>query len=253
MRGVSMAKAALVTGGSKGIGFACARRLQQDGYAVMICARHQKELDEAVGQLRSTGDARCSVADVGHSEDCQRIVDECVQAFGRIDAVVNNAGIYHPVPLVDMTPEVWDRTFDVNLRGPMLVGAAAARYMREHGGGHIVNISSTNGVLSEPEFSHYNASKAAVISLTKTMALEWAPYHIQVNSIAPGWILTPLSEPWVADLTKQQLEDAFPMARVGRPEEIAEVAAFLCREGAEYLNGETIKVDGASLAVHPTI
>ena len=205
-----MTKAAVVTGGSKGIGFACARRLQQDGHAVLICARDRGELDAAVDQLRATGAVQGSVADVGRPEDCQRIVDECVQAFGQIDAVVNNAGVYYPVPLVEMTPEQWDDTFDINVRGPMLVGAAAARYMREHGGGHIVNISSTNGILSEPEFAHYNASKAAVISLTKTMALEWAPYKIQVNSITTGWILTPLSEPWVADLTEGSAEDRLP-------------------------------------------
>lgn len=171
--------------------------------------------------------------------------------FGRIDAVVNNAGLYYPLPLLEMTPADWDKTYAVNVRGPMLVASAAARRMREQGGGHIVNISSTNGFMAEPEFAHYNSSKAALISLTKTMALEWAPYNIQVNSIAPGWILTPLSEPWVAKLTDEQLAAAFPMSRVGRPEEVAEVAAFLCREGAGYLNGETIKVDGASLAQHP--
>lgn len=248
-----MAKAAVVTGGSKGIGLACAERLQRDGHSVLVCARHEDEILEATRRLEVNGPARGLVADVGDPDDCRRIVDECVAAFGRIDALVNNAGVYFPVPLLEMSREDWDSTFAVNVRGPMLAGVAAARYMKEQGGGHIVNISSTNGIMAEPEFAHYNASKAALISLTKTMAIEWAPYNIQVNSIAPGWILTPLSEPWVADLTDEQLKASFPMARVGRAEEIAEVAAFLCRDGAGYLNAETIKVDGGSLAVHPSL
>lgn len=248
-----MTKAAVVTGGSKGIGYACAERLQQDGHAVVICARNKEGVAEAASRLQANGPARGVVADVGKAEDCQRVVDTCLEAFGRIDALVSNAGVYFPVPLLEMSAEDWDATFAINVRGPMLMGSAAARHMKEQGGGHIVNISSTNGIMAEPEFAHYNASKAAVISLTKTMALEWAPYNIQVNSIAPGWILTPLSEPWVADLTDEQLSQAFPMGRVGMPQEIAEVAAFLCRDGAGYLNGETIKVDGGSLARHPSL
>lgn len=248
-----MTKAAVVTGGSKGIGYACAERLQQDGHAVVICARNKEEVAEAASRLQANGPARGVVADVGKVEDCQRVVDACLETFGRIDALVSNAGVYFPVPLLEMSAEDWDGTFAINVRGPMLMGCAAARHMKEQGGGHIVNISSTNGIMAEPEFAHYNASKAAVISLTKTMALEWALHNIQVNSIAPGWILTPLSEPWVADLTDEQLSQAFPMGRVGMPQEIAEVAAFLCRDGAGYLNGETIKVDGGSLARHPSL
>jgi NAD(P)-dependent dehydrogenase (short-subunit alcohol dehydrogenase family) len=245
-------KAALVTGASKGIGYACAERLQRDGYAVFVCARSSDEIEEAVGRLSKNGRAAGAQADMGLVEDCRRVVEECVRVFGRIDALVNNAGIYHPVPLIDMPPEAWDETFNVNARGPLVVGVAAAHHMREQGdGGHIVNMASSNGVMAESQFAHYNASKAALISLTKTMAIEWGEYGIQVNAIAPAWIYTPLSEPWIGALTEEQLERYFPARRIGDAEEVAELAAFLCRDGCSYLTGETIKVDGGMLALHP--
>ena len=132
---------------------------------------------------------------------------------------MNNAGVYSPVPFLDFTAETWDELMDINVRGPVLLGGAAARAMRDQGsGGRIVNIASTNGQLSEAEFAHYNASKAAIISLTKSMSVELAPLGILVNAVAPGWVLTPLSEPFVGTLTEDSLGQDQPAAarRPGR-------------------------------------
>lgn len=245
-------KSAIVTGASKGIGYSCAERLQKDGYALTICGRNGRDLDEAAGKLAANGEVVHVQADVGEVEACNRVVQACLEAYGRVDALVNNAGIYDAVPLFDLNAEIWDRYFAVNLRAPLLIAIECAKSMRDRGeGGHIVNIASTNGLMSEVAFAHYNASKAALISLTETMAIEWAEYGIQVNAVAPGWIRTPLSEPWIGELTDEQLRRTFPSRRVGSASEVAELVAFLCRDGANYLTGSTIRIDGGMLAQHP--
>jgi NAD(P)-dependent dehydrogenase (short-subunit alcohol dehydrogenase family) len=232
-----------------GIGYACAERLVADGCSLVICSRDIGEIEEAARRLRADEVSVVGVqADVGRPEDCERLVARCVDEFGRVDVLVNNAGVYTPCPFLEFTADKWDETLNINLRGPVLVSAAAGRHMRDQGGGRIVHIASTNGLAAEPEFAHYNASKAALISLTKTMAVDLAQYNIVTNCVAPGWILTPLSEPFVGELSDEQLARVSPLGRVGRPAEIAEVVAFLCRGDSTYLLGETIAVDGAQIA-----
>lgn len=247
-----MDKVALVTGGSKGIGYACAERLLGDGYAVAICARHADEVSAAARQL---GDRVLGVrADVGSADDCAALVPAVLERFGRIDALVNNAGVYTPVPFVDFTADAWDALTAINVRGPVLLGGAAARAMRDQGGGgRIVNIASTNGQLSEAEFAHYNASKAALISLTKSMSVELAPFGILVNAVAPGWVLTPLSEPFVATLDQVALGRISPLRRVGTAAEVAGAVSFLCGADSTYVTGITLNVDGGLTAMHPAI
>ena len=247
-----MDKVALVTGGSKGIGYACAERLLADGFRVAICARNAEEVGAAAAKL---GDQALGLrCDVGSAEDCEALVPAVLDRFGRIDALVNNAGVYTPVPFLDFTAEKWDALMDINLRGPVLLGVAAGRAMRDQGdGGRIVNIASTNGQLSEAEFAHYNASKAAIISLTKSMSVELAPYGILVNTVAPGWVLTPLTEPYVGTLTEDSLGRISPLRRVGQAAEVAAAVSFLCRADASYITGTTINVDGGLTALHPAI
>jgi NAD(P)-dependent dehydrogenase (short-subunit alcohol dehydrogenase family) len=247
-------KVALVTGGSKGIGYACARRLLADGCNVAICARSADEVVAAGGRLGGSGKVLALQADVGSAEDCDRLIPEVIRHFGRIDALVNNAGVYSPVPFTEFTAGSWDALMDINVRGPVLLGGAAARAMREQGdGGRIVNIASTNGQLSEAEFAHYNASKAAIISLTKSMSVELAPLGILVNAVAPGWVLTPLSEPFVATLGADALGRISPLRRVGEAAEVAGAVSFLCGPDATYITGVTLNVDGGLTAMHPAV
>ncbi|HEX9515100.1 MAG TPA: SDR family oxidoreductase [Streptosporangiaceae bacterium] len=249
-----MDKVALVTGGSKGIGYACAQRLLADGYAVAVCARSADEVSSAVSKLGGPGEVLGIRSDVGSVEDCAELVPAVLQQFGRIDVLVNNAGVYSPVPFIDFTAHSWDALMNINVRGPVLLGGAAARAMRDQGtGGRIVNIASTNGQLSEAEFAHYNASKAAIISLTKTMSVELAPLGILVNAVAPGWVLTPLSEPFVGTLTEDSLGRISPLKRVGQADEVAAAVSFLCGSDATYITGITLNVDGGLTAMHPAI
>ena len=143
---------------------------------------------------------------------------------------------------------------DINVRGPVLLGGAAARAMRDQGsGGRIVNIASTNGQMSEAEFAHYNASKAAIISLTKSMSVELAPHGILVNAVAPGWVLTPLSEPFVGTLSSDALGRISPLRRVGTAAEVAGAVSFLCGPDASTSPASRVNVDGGLTAMHPAI
>jgi NAD(P)-dependent dehydrogenase (short-subunit alcohol dehydrogenase family) len=247
-------KVALVTGGSKGIGYACAERLVADGYAVAICARNAEEVSAAADRLGGPDKVLGVRCDVGVVEDCDTLVPAVLNHFGRIDALVNNAGVYYPIPFLDFTATDWDDLMNINVRGPVLIGGAAARAMRDQGtGGRIVNIASTNGQMSEAEFAHYNASKAAIISLTKSMSVELAPYGVLVNAVAPGWVLTPLSEPFVGTLEGNSLGRISPLKRVGTADEVAAAVAFLCGSGSSYITGITLNVDGGLTAMHPAI
>jgi NAD(P)-dependent dehydrogenase (short-subunit alcohol dehydrogenase family) len=247
-------KVALVTGGSKGIGYACAERLLADGYAVAICARNAGEVEAAAVKLGDPEHVLGLRADVGSAGDCASLVPAVTARFGRIDALVNNAGVYSPVPFLDFTADSWDALTDINVRGPVLVGGAAGRAMRDQGsGGRIVNIASTNGQMSEAEFAHYNASKAALISLTKSMSVELAPLGILVNAVAPGWVLTPLSEPFVGTLSQDALGRISPLRRVGTAAEVAGAVSFLCGPDAGYITGTTVNVDGGLIAMHPAV
>jgi NAD(P)-dependent dehydrogenase (short-subunit alcohol dehydrogenase family) len=247
-------KVALVTGGSKGIGYACADRLVADGYAVAICARNAEEVSAAAERLGGPDKVLGVRCDVGVVADCDALVPAVLNHFGRIDALVNNAGVYYPIPFLDFTAKDWDDLMNINVRGPVLIGGAAARAMRDQGtGGRIVNIASTNGQLSEAEFAHYNASKAAIISLTKSMSVELAPYGVLVNAVAPGWVLTPLSEPFVGTLEGNSLGRISPLKRVGTADEVAAAVAFLCGSGSSYITGITLNVDGGLTAMHPAI
>src|SRR3984957_12310250 len=248
-----MDRVALVTGGSKGIGYACAQRLLADGYEVAFCARDQAGIDAATARLGGHDRGLGRGADVGLPDDCASLVAAVTERFGQIDVLVSNAGVYAPVPFLDFTADRWDTLMNVNLRGPVLVSVLAARVMRESGGGRIVHIASTNGQLSEAEFAHYNASKAALISLTKSMAVELAPLGILVNAVAPGWVLTPLSEPFVAGLDTDALGRISPLRRVGEAAEVAGAVSFLCGPDATYVTGITLHVDGGLTAMHPAV
>ncbi|WP_307101554.1 SDR family NAD(P)-dependent oxidoreductase [Arthrobacter globiformis] len=254
MTNAASSKAAIVTGGTRGIGLACVEELIRVGYQILICSRNQNEVASVVKAFDNrVSEVAGITADLSDPGTGEILTSRCMELFGRIDTVINNAGIFTPTPLIDMTAAAWDKTLNINLRAPSLLSAAAVERMQPHTGCSIINISSINGLASEDNFAAYNASKAALMSLTQTMASEWAPLGVRVNCVSPGWIYTPLSAPWIGDLTQEDLSRLIPMSRVGQPEEVASVVGFLASDAASYMTGQTITVDGGMLSRQPQI
>ena len=248
-----MRRTAIVTGASRGIGLAVATHLLAEGYAVVGCASSPGAAHEALARLE--GPAIGVDADVTQEPDVERMVGVALERFGGVDALVNNAGVYEPDPFLDSKREQWSRTLEVNVIGPMLCSQAAARAMiasdaRQRGGGRIVNIASSTGILSEPGATAYNASKAALISLTKSLAEELAEHGIATNCVAPGWVDTGI-DPELDEYTEAQLRLLNPMGRAGSPEEVAYGVAALCDPHASFISGAVLSVDGGQTAVSP--
>ncbi len=254
MRGLA-GRRVLISGGSSGIGAAAARRLLEEGSRVVLAGVEAGPVDRTVSQLAPLGDVSGVVADVGSEGDVNRLVETAGTRMGGVDVLINNAGVAWREPFLDITPDSWDRMLNVNLRGMFLVAHAVARQLVDQGrGGVIVNMSSTNGLGGEAGFAHYNASKAGVLLLTKTMAVELGQYGVRVNAVCPGYIDTPLNSAVVAamgddDFAADYARDNIPLERVGRPEEVAAVYAFLASDDSSFVHGAEIVVDGGQLAV----
>lgn len=246
------AKRALVTGGGTGMGHAIARRLAKRGVAVLICGRREEVLRNAAAEISRDG-GRCEVIalDLATTETPALAVETCVSRLGGIEILVNNAGLAEYCDFDEITPESWDRSQAVMVRAPMLATQAAAPHMSEAGGGRVVNNASISAGFSEPGSAQYSAAKAAVVSLTETTAVDLARFRIRANAIAPGWIRTPLSQQFLAEVDAETLTSVNPLGRVGEPDEVAAVAEFLALDAPDFLTGVTIHVDGGQAAYLP--
>ena len=247
----------VVTGGAQGIGEACARRLAADGAVVAIW-----DVDDVHGQALSNalsdGGARTTYAhcNVASKSDVDAALVATLAAHGRVDGLVNNAGIFKAAPFLEITEADWDAVIDVNLKGHFLVGQAVAQQMVKQGsGGAIVNMSSVNARLTIASIASYNASKGGIDQLTRVMALALADHAIRVNGVAPGTIATELAAKAVltSEEAKARIMSRTPMRRLGEPAEIAGVVAFLLSDAASYMTGDTLLVDGGRMTLNYTV
>jgi 2-dehydro-3-deoxy-D-gluconate 5-dehydrogenase len=243
-------KAAIVTGGAMGIGQGIALRLAEAGAGVMVTDINLEAATNTVNQIRSKGGkAEAIKADASSVADAKRTVQETVRAFGRLDIIVNNAGIYPFAPALQMNEELWDKVLDINLKGLFFYSQAAAQEMMNEGhGGKIINIASIDALHPTGNLVHYDASKGGVVMVTKALALELGPHNITVNAIAPGGIQTPgAGGPVTSDEFVQAFIARIPMRRMGVPDDIAKVVFFLASGASDYMTGSLVVVDGGVL------
>jgi glucose 1-dehydrogenase len=244
----------VITGAAQGIGEACARTLAADGARLALWDGDEARGRTLAAELGSVHVfARCNVA---AKAEVEAALAETVFAFGRVDGLVNNAGIFKAAPFLDIAEADWDAVIAVNLKGHFLCGQAVARQMaRQESGGAIVNMSSVNARLTIASIASYNASKGGIDQLTRVMALALAEHKIRVNGVAPGTIATELAAKAVltSDEAKARIMSRTPMKRLGEPGEIASVVAMLLSDAASYMTGETVLVDGGRMTLNYTV
>ncbi|HEY8417229.1 MAG TPA: glucose 1-dehydrogenase [Limnochordales bacterium] len=248
-------KVAVVTGAGAGIGRAAALAMAQEGARIVAVARTPGRVSECVREIEAAGGEGIGLAaDVGHEADVDRIFSAAVERFGRVDVLVNNAGVYLKAPVQDTTLADWERILRVNLTGAFLCARRFVQELLRSGrGGVIVNVSSEAGLVGIPGQVAYNVSKAGMISLTRSLAVELAPYGIRVNCVCPGTTWTPLVEEAVSRerdpaAARRALEEARPLNRLGRPEEIAASIVHLAADESAYATGAVLAVDGGYTA-----
>lgn len=243
-------KVAIVTGGSRGIGRAVVDRLAEAGAHIVVnYVRDTGAADAAVASARSKGvEALAIQADVSKLGDAERLIDETVQRFQRIDILVCNAGIWEGAPVEEIPEELWDRTMNINLKGTWTVCRAAIPVMKRQRTGRIVIVSSTAGQRGEANVSNYAATKGGQISFTKSLAPELAPFGINVNAVAPGWVDTELNSAVLADRDwLDAVSRTIPLGRMATADEIAFPIVFLCSDWARHITGEILNVNGGSV------
>jgi len=243
MRGLE-GKRVLITGGARGIGAAMAVRFLEEGARVVVLDRDEAALHRIKRKLPALSGS--ITADVSDAEAVARAFEELDGLLGGLDVLINNAGISIRHRFIDISPQEWRQVMDVNLNGVFFVAQQTARRMLAQGG-VILNMGSTNGLMGYPYYADYNASKAGVIELTRSMALELAP-TVRVNCVCPGYILTPMQE---AEYTPEMLracESKIPLGRLGRPEEVAALFAFLASDDAAFITGHYFVIDGGEIA-----
>ena len=243
-------KVFVVTGGSRGIGLAIAKILLDQNAKVMICGRKQEGLDEAGRELNGGDRFRAISAHVAKAEEVERLFDTAMEAFGRIDGLINNVGMNIATGLIDADPGLWSKIIDSNLNGTFLCCRKAGQIMRGQQKGKIVSISSIAGRRSAPFMGIYGVAKAGIEMLTKVVAQELAPFNVQVNAVAPGMVRTKFSQPfWSNEAFYEQIVKSIPMGRIAEPIDVAWPVLFLCSEASDFITGQTLMVDGGSSVV----
>ena len=244
MRGLK-GKRVLVTGGASGIGAATAARFLEEGAQVCVLDRDAPAREKIAKELSAL--TATIAGDVSNLAEVNSAFAQAISKMGGVDVVINNAGISIRHNFLDITPEEWNRVMSVNLTGVFYVAQTAARHMFERGSGVILNTASTNGMVGQPFYADYNATKAGVIALTRTMAVELAP-KVRVNAVAPGYVLTPMQRAEYTDAMLEEVNRKIPLGRHARPEEIAALFAYLASDDAAYVTGHVYTIDGGEIA-----
>ncbi len=243
-------KIAIVTGAARGIGREIALVFAYSGAHLILVDVLKKELMKTAEEVDRTGRKNLSIAtDISNTKEIKRLIRDVLNEFNRIDILVNNAGVIDNNPATEVTEEQWDKTLSVNLRSLFFLSQAVGRHMIKERRGKIINIASQAGVIALENHAAYSASKAGIISITKTLALEWGKFNINVNAIAPTVILTPLGKKaWADPQIRAEMLKKIPLGRFGEPSEVASIALFLASEASSLITGSTIMADGGYTA-----
>lgn len=243
-------KVAVVTGGSRGIGLAITEELLNQGAKVVICGRKQENLDAAAARLDS-GDLMTVRAHIAREADVERLFAEVMERHSQVDILINNVGMNLVTPAtIDADFAMWQKIVETNLAGTYLCSRAAGRIMRQRERGRIVSVSSIAGRKASPGMGIYGVAKAGVEMLTKVLAGELARFNIQVNAVAPAMVRTEFSKPfWSNEIILQEVVKAIPMGRIAKPQDVVHPVLFLASDGASFINGQTLLVDGGACAV----
>ncbi|HPK43955.1 MAG TPA: SDR family oxidoreductase [Spirochaetota bacterium] len=241
-------KVAIVTGGTRGIGLAIAQELLNQHAKVVICARKQEGLDRVKEMLKAGDDLLTCVAHIAKEDDVNALVDAAVQKYSTVDILINNVGMNLMTgSLVDVELSAWQKIIDSNLTGTFLVSKKVGAIMRQQKRGKIVSISSVAGRLASPGMNVYGIAKAGVEMMTKNLAVELAPFNVQVNAVAPGMVRTDFSKPfWSNEAIHDMVVKNIPMGRIAEIDEVVHPVLFLASDGARYITGQTIVIDGGA-------